>query len=201
MCMAFKWQHGSLNNKPSSFCTWGDSSCFIDCGAFSWKVFLFCRSKPNATLWMRAFVGESLTALYSKCFYSWRIEAGLCFHWNRRHPKEKYTKIVPLESSAVYHNISLFGSSFIFVSPHPQFPSHPVVILHEPFVACVLQNETHMRRQRWVCVVFLTYTNPVPFIRHWENYSQIVLERMNRNCLFHFTANLWQMFWRSSRSH
>lgn len=162
MCMAFKWQHGSLNNKPSSFCTWGDSSCFIDCGAFSWKVFLFCRSKPNATLWMRAFVGESLTALYSKCFYSWRIEAGLCFHWNRRHPKEKYTKIVPLESSAVFHNISLFGSSFIFVSPHPQFPSHPVVILHEPFVACVLQNETHMRRQRWVCVVFLTYTNPAP---------------------------------------
>lgn len=110
---------------------------------------------------MRAFVGESLTALYSKCFYSWRIEAGLCFHWNRRHPKEKYTKIVPLESSAVFHNISLFGSSFIFVSPHPQFPSHPGVILHEPFVAGVLRNKIHMRRQRWVCVVFLTYTRPL----------------------------------------
>lgn len=47
-----------------------------------------------------------------------------------------------------------------------------------------------MPRQSWVCVVFLTY-KPFPlFILHWENYCQIILERMNRNCLFHFTANL-----------
>lgn len=43
--------------------------------------------------------------------------------------------------------------------------------------------------------------DPPSFIIHGENYCQIILECMKRNCLFHFTANLWQMFWGGSHSH
>ena len=52
----------------------------------------------------------------------------------------------------------------------------------------------------WLCVVSTAYQpNPLSTLRG-ENYFQIILDCMNRNCLFHFTANLWQMFWKDLRS-
>ena len=42
-------------------------------------------------------------------------------------------------------------------------------------------------------------TKPLSALQR-ENYFQIIFDCMNRNCLFHFTANLWQMFWKDLRT-
>ena len=58
----------------------------------------------------------------------------------------------------------------------------------------------HMFMPSWLCVVSTAYQpNPLSTLQREDDF-QIIFDCMNRNCLFHFTANLWQMFWKDLHS-
>lgn len=188
---SFEWHHASHNNKPASLCTSGILPVFIDYATFSEKVFVFGCSEMNVMLWM-----ETAGSVF--------LNSMLLFLEAKGQKKVAVKIMTSGGISIVFLNGPFqqyfFLHSFFFCSEFLHTYHFPVFLCMSllSFLACKMRDS---RLDRVGFVSCFWPADPPSFILYGENYCQNILECMNRNCLFHFTANLWQMFWGGSHSH
>lgn len=183
----------SKNNKLSYFCTLG--ICHVS------LIMVLLDRKPlysNAGNRMQCLCEPS----YSNSLYSWpwRFELHEVKKQQKKHKGYNAGIILSLfQTRRLLQYLFFFFPYCVFGHTHI-FPATPASFLYRPFVIQMLLHVRHMLWQgRGLWGASDQWSLPLSSFTG-KNDSQIILECMNRNCLFHFTANLWQMFWGGSHS-
>lgn len=172
---------------------------------------------------MRAILGVIVPVLYLFLLSLWNIFT-VCIFNSQRHPRYKWRSL--WRDEHLYFSMKDFLSLFYIYTSLPPSVCHHLICIntlhwHWTSISPLINVFSRGLSQNTVCLClkycvaltwatniwtelglccFLIYKSQPLFNLHWQNYFQIILEHMNRNCLFPCTANIWQMLWRGSDS-